>query len=139
MRKYLVIITVAIVLAIVGYTYFMYFNTYDRGFREGVLYNFSRKGDVIKTYEGIIIQPGLRPNSRGGLNTNEFHFSVTDAAIADSLSHCIGKTVQLQYEQYRRSLPWRGENNNVDNKDNGQFIVTGIDKVSETAQQPIGL
>lgn len=114
-----------------SYIYFSYYNSYDKGSREGILYSFSRKGDVFKTYEGVMLQPGLRPSRTGGLNTNEFHFSVTDEAIADSLDKCIGKQIMVHYNQYRKSLPWRGENNNNDNKDKGQYIVDKVENVKE--------
>lgn len=126
MRKVIFFTILILVLAVSGYVYWNYYKTYDEGRREGVLYSFSRKGDVFKTYEGVIIQPGLRSARTGGLNTNEFHFSVTDESVADSLQKCLGKQILVHYNQYRKTLPWRGENNNNDNKDKGQYIVDNI-------------
>ncbi len=126
MRKIIFFTVLILVLAISGYVYWNYYKPYDAGRREGVLYSFSRKGDIFKTYEGVIIQPGLRSARTGGLNTNEFHFSVTDERIADSLQRCLGKQILVHYNQYRKTLPWRGENNNNDNKDKGQYIVDDI-------------
>ncbi len=129
MRKIFFFIIIAILLFISGYVYYSYYYIYDDGGRDGVLYSFSRKGSVFKTYEGIILQPGLRSARTGGLSTNEFHFSVTDESVADSLKKCIGMQVLVHYNQYRKSLPWRGENNNKDNKDKGQYIVDKIQSV----------
>src|SRR5690606_19400757 len=112
-----------------------YYNVYDEGRKEGILYSFSRKGNVFKTYEGVILQPGLRPAKTGGLNTNEFHFSVTDEAIAASLSQLAGKQLEWQYVRYRKSLPWRGDNDNTENKENGQYIIDRI----ESAKAPENL
>ncbi len=126
MRKVIAIFLVVLLVCVSGYIYFYYYNHYDTGVRKGILYSFSRKGNVFKTYEGIMIQPGLRSARTGGLNTNEFHFSVEDEALADSLTRCNGMEVEVHYVQYRRNLPWRGENNNNDNKDKGQFIVDQI-------------
>ncbi|MFT4060973.1 MAG: hypothetical protein QM642_01300 [Edaphocola sp.] len=131
MRKTITFIVLAMALFVAGYVYFSYYNRFDDGGREGVLYSFSRKGNVLKTYEGTILQPGLRSARTGGLNTNEFHFSVTDEAVADSLKKCVGKQVLLHYVKYRKSLPWRGENNNNDNKETGQYIVDQIQSVKE--------
>lgn len=118
------------------YIWFFYFNVVNDGQKEGKLYDFSiAKGNIVKTSEGIMIQPGLRSARAGGLNTNEFHFSVTDKAVADSLSKSIGKVVVVSYIQYRKTLFWRGENNDNDNKEKGQFIVTKILSVSEDAQR----
>ena len=127
MRKTIFFVALVLILSISGYIYFKYYNRYDEGQREGILYSFSRKGDLFKTYEGVILQPGLRSARTGGLNTNEFHFSVTDESVADSLKNLIGMQVRVHYNQYRRSLPWRGENNNNDNKDKGQYIVDKIE------------
>ena len=129
MRKAILIFILAVIAFIAGYIYFSCYMTYDDGGREGILYSFSRKGSVFKTYEGVILQPGLRSARTGGLNTNEFHFSVTDEAVADSLKKCIGMQVLVHYNQYRKSLPWRGENNNNDNKEKGQYIVDKIQTV----------
>ncbi len=117
---------VIVFLGVGGYIYFFYFNVFDSGVKKGILYSFSRKGNVFKTYEGVILLPGLRSARTGGLNTNEFHFSVEDQALADSLTKCNGMEVEIHYLQYRKNLPWRGENNNNDNKDKGQFIVDDI-------------
>lgn len=123
-----------------GYMYWFYFNIYSDGSREGILYKFSRKGNVFKTFEGEIIQPGLRSVQGGVINTNNLSFSVIDIALADSLNKVIGKNVKLHYIQYRKNLPWRGDNyNNNDNNQNvGQYIVDRIEKV-EDVNPNIGL
>jgi hypothetical protein len=43
-----------------------------------------------------------------GLRSNEFKFSVTDDAVADSLMRCSGKHVELRWKRYFSTLPWRG-------------------------------
>ncbi len=135
MGKIIFSIVLILILGISGYIYWFYFNTYDEGRKEGILYSFSRKGNIFKTYEGVILQPGLRPARTGGLNTNEFHFSVTDESIADSLQKCSGMQIEVHYSRYRKSLPWRGDNYNRDNKENGQYIIDRIEsaRVAENA------
>lgn len=131
MRKVLLIVITAIIV-IGGFSvYWFYYNRYGDGMREGILYSFQRKGNVFKTYEGVIIQPGLRPLRQGGLNTNEFYFSVEDPQIADSLVKITGMQIRVHYNTYRKSLPWRGDNYNAVNKDKGQNIVDGIISVSQ--------
>jgi hypothetical protein len=102
MRKIIITVILLLLLAGGGYIYFNYYNHYSSGSKDGILYSFSRKGNVFKTYEGVMLQPGLRPSRTGGLNTNEFHFSVSDEAVADSLEKCIGKQVMVHYNQYRK-------------------------------------
>lgn len=131
MRKVIFIFILALVVFGAGYVYWNYYNVYESGKKEGVLYGFSIKGSVFKTHEGVILQPGLRSAKTGGLNTNEFHFSVVDGTIADSLDKANGMQVEVHYNRYRKSLPWRGDNYNNDNKDKGQYIVDHIESVKK--------
>lgn len=131
MRKALFYIIIIIIFVGGGSTYWFYYNRYGDGMREGILYSFQRKGNVFKTYEGVIIQPGLRPLRQGGLNTNEFYFSVDDPAVADSLLNVTGMQVKVHFNTYRKTLPWRGDNYNTMNKDKGQNMVDAIISVSK--------
>ncbi|RYD58995.1 MAG: hypothetical protein EOP56_01835 [Sphingobacteriales bacterium] len=126
MRSIIVLSILVIVLGIVGYGYWFYYNPYSDGYREGVLQKFSRKGNVFKTHEGELIQLGFGQRNGGYLNAQYFYFSVDDNKIADSLERSIGKIVKVHYNQYRRSLPWRGENYDKVNPERGQYIVDGI-------------
>jgi hypothetical protein len=130
MKKGIVLFFLFLILISAGYVYWNYYNSYSEGTREGVLYKFSRKGDVYKTYEGEMIQPGYRPPAAGGIGSNNFSFSVSNQAIADSLENCMGKNVKLHYVQFRKSLPWRGENYNGKNAETGQYIIDKIEGVS---------
>ncbi len=138
MRKFVFLFTLFILLFGSGYVYWFYYNSFSDGTRDGLLIKFSRKGNVFKTYEGELIQQGLRSyGGSGTINTNNFFFSVCDETIADSLEHIIGKNIKVHYTQYRKSLPWRGDNYNGRNQENGQYIIDRIDKVSEG--QDVGL
>jgi len=131
MRKVIFFSILILVLSVVGYVYWFYYNPFSEGYREGVLQKFSRKGNVFKTHEGEMIQLGFGQRTGGGLNAQYFKFSVTDIALADSLENCLGKSVKLHYIQYRRSLPWRGDKHMNDNLPNGQYIVDEISLVKE--------
>jgi hypothetical protein len=131
MRKIIFFVVLILLLAGTGYVYWFYYNRFEDGRREGILYSFSRRGNVFKTYEGVIIQPGLRPARQGGLNTNEFYFSVTDEALADSLKKCTGMQIEVHYNRFRKHLPWRGENYNNTNKEKGQHIVDKIESIKK--------
>lgn len=133
MKKFVFLFILILLLFGTGYVYWFYYNTFSDGTREGILFKFSTKGNIFKTHEGEMVQPGLRSASGGSINTNNFFFSVTDVKIADSLNKVIGKSVNVHYVQYRKSLPWRGENYNGrnQNQENGQYIIDRIEKVSE--------
>lgn len=133
MRKAIFLTIFILLVSITFYTYWYYYNVAGEGTKDGRLQNFARQGNVFKTFEGDMIQDGFGPRGRN-ITSNVFHFSVTDERIADSLEHrCQGKMVLLHYVQYRRSLPWRGENYTSKNPDQkpGQYIVDRIERVSE--------
>ena len=129
-RKFLWRFFFIAILVIALLVYWFFYNVFSDGYREGVLFKFSRKGDIFKTYEGELVQPGLRSIVGGSINTNNFYFSVTDKALADSLEQVIGKNVKVHYNQFRKTLPWRGDNYNTQNQESGQYIIDRIESVS---------
>lgn len=130
MGKAIIIAILIIILGVTGYSYWFYYNQYSDGYREGVLQKFSRKGNVFKTYEGEIIQMGF--GQRGSyINAQYFFFSVNDERIADTLEKSMGKIVKVHYTQYRRNLPWRGEDYDKQNSERGQYVVDQLTQVKE--------
>lgn len=99
---------VVIVAVLATVVYFQFFFSYAEGVDTGELNYFSRQGIVFKTYEGKIIQNGLKQNTAGA-QSNEFRFSVDDENVADLLMHSTGKQVELHYQRYFHPLWWRGE------------------------------
>jgi hypothetical protein len=125
MKKY---VTVAILILVVVSGIFLYWRFYQpfaEGNRSGLLIRFMNKGYIFKTYEGQMIQAGIRSYPNTPVATNEFEFSVADKAIADSLMNCEGKEVVLHYNEYFGRLPWRGHS---------KYIVDKILQVKEPAQ-----
>ena len=131
MRKVLGISVLVIALFVTGYVYWFYFNSYSDGYREGILQKFSRRDNVFKTNEGEMVLLGFGQKSNGMMNSNFFYFSVTDKALADSLDKCMGKSMRVHYIQYRKSLPWRGDNYNGKNSETGQYVVDHIDNLKD--------
>ncbi len=123
------IFLVLVVGGVLGWWF--YFKVYSDGLREGILIKFSKKGNVFKTYEGEIVQPGLRSMNAGAINTNNFFFSVIDKKIADSLDKVAGKSVKLHYNQYKKALPWRGDDYGNQNQEAGQYIIDSIVSVGD--------
>jgi hypothetical protein len=133
MRKVILLLSVAIIMGVTAYVYWFYYSVYSDGYREGALQKFSRRGNLFKTFEGEMVQLGFGQRANTGLvNSNYFYFSVSDKGIADSLNANTGRIVKLHYVQYRRSLPWRGDNYNEKNSDKGQYIVDRIVGVDST-------
>jgi hypothetical protein len=123
-------IVALILLIISGIIYWQYFYVFSEGMREGVLYKFSRKGNVFKTYEGEMQLPGVRTMTPNGLTSNNFYFSVSDQKLADSLEDAIGKSVKVHYNQYKKTLPWRGDNYGNKNSEPGQYVIDRIESVT---------
>ena len=128
MGKWIAASVVLILVVVAGYMYWFYYNPYSDGYREGVLQKFSRKGNVFKTYEGEMIQLGF--GQRGAaINSQYYYFSVDDVQLADTLEKSLGKIIRVHYTQYRRNLPWRGENYDKVNADKGQYVVDQLAEV----------
>lgn len=117
--KVITIVSITFVLALTLFIYFRFFFVYSSGVNAGDINYFQRQGIVFKTYEGKMIQSGFKANTDGinGLRSNEFKFSVTDKAVADTLMRCSGKHVELRWKRYMATLPWRG---------NSQYIATEV-------------
>lgn len=102
-----------IAILLVGGAVFGYFKFYfpltSEGVKAGELNQLMHKGWIWKTYEGSLIQTGIKSNKNtGGIQSNQFDFSVVDKQVADSLMRLTGKMVQLKYKEYNGVLPWRG-------------------------------
>lgn len=102
-------ITLAIIIVILsGFIYYRYYFVFGDGVKAGELNYVVRKGYVFKTYEGKLIQTGLRSKQTGTIQSNEFEFSVDDKTIAEKMMMNSGKTFELHYKEYVSTLPWRG-------------------------------
>lgn len=117
---------IIVILALAGFLFFRFYFVFGEGVKAGELNQVVYKGYVFKTYEGRLIQAGLRgTGSKSGSITMEsyvFEFSVADKAVADSLMRCSGKNVELHYKEYLGTLPWRGQQ---------KYIVDRILSVNE--------
>lgn len=87
--------------------YFRYYFVFGEGAKAGELNYLVHKGVLFKTYEGRLIQSGVRGQS-GAMQSNEFMFSVEDPELARKLMANSGQVFNLHYREYRGALPWRG-------------------------------
>ena len=107
LRKYS-LIALAIILGVLGLMYFTATHlSYSDGERAGMVVKLSRKGNIVKTYEGELNVGGI-----GG--SNMWQFSVdgdkTDPIVVgleDALTK--GIRVKVHYEERYWSLPWKGD------------------------------
>lgn len=108
MKKFIVIVTLLVLLALTLFIYFKFFFVFGEGVKNGELNYVVYKGYIFKTYEGKLIQQGFRSEGSGKMGSNEFEFSVSDKKIAERLMHAGGEEVELHYKEYNHVLPWRG-------------------------------
>jgi hypothetical protein len=113
-----------LVLSLGIFIYVRFYYVFGAGVKSGELNYLVYKGVLFKTYEGKLIQSGFRADKPGGLQSNQFDFSVTDEDIAKRLMVAGGKNVQLHYKEYLGVLPWRGYT---------KFIVDSIITIEEPA------
>jgi hypothetical protein len=85
-----------------------YYYVFGEGVKSGELNYVVRKGNVFKTYEGKLIQAGLRSKAAGSISSYEFEFSVVDDSIANVMMLNSGKYFDLHYKEYKGAIPWRG-------------------------------
>lgn len=108
LKKIRNIAIIVVILALALFVAIRYYYPYGEGVKSGQLNFVVHKGVIFKTYEGRLIQSGYWSKKPGGIQSNEFNFSITDAAIADSLMNAGGEIVDLHYKEYFGALPWRG-------------------------------
>ena len=109
---------IILILALAGYIYWKYYFPYTSdGVKSGYLNFAVRKGQLFKTYEGKLIQEGIRSKTVGAIQSNEFEFSIKSKRIFDVLKVNSGKIFDLHYKEYNGVIPWRG---------NSRYIVDSI-------------
>jgi len=101
-------LTIIILLILVGFIYWKFYFVFGEGVKSGELNYVVKKGVVFKTYEGKLIQSGLRSKAPNTIQSYDFEFSVLDERIAEKLMSNGGKTFDLHYKEYNGALPWRG-------------------------------
>jgi hypothetical protein len=124
MKKFLGIAIAVVVAGLVIFILFRYFFVFGEGVKAGELNYVVKKGYIFKTYEGKLIQSGLRSRTPGTIQSYEFEFSISNEAVAQKLMLSSGKNVELHYKEYIGALPWRGYSN---------FVVDSIVAITDPA------
>ena len=107
-----------VVIGLACFVYVKFCFVYSEGVNEGDINYFQKEGFIFKTYEGKMIQTGLKSSkAQGSIQSNEFKFSVEDERVANLINAGSNVGVKLHWKRYLGTLPWRG---------NSQFIVDSI-------------
>jgi len=108
-KRFLIYLSIIIVLVLLGYGYWRYFFTYSEGNRTGLLQKFSRKGTLFKTYEGELVLSSIKSTSDVSIASEKFFFSVNDKELAKKMMGMEGQRVILHYQQKNAAILWRGD------------------------------
>jgi len=125
MKKFLLILSLIIVVGLLIFFYFRYTFVFGEGTKAGELNFFVKKGYIWKTYEGRLIQTGYKSKVPGSIQSNEFEFSVVDERVASILMSNSGAVLELRYKEYLGTLPWRGMS---------KYIVDSVVSVTRDAR-----
>lgn len=103
MKKFLFFGLTAFALLFAGYLAFVYYIPYSEGVRAGELIKISKKGVLMKTWEGEI--------SQGISGAQIFSFSILDSEekVIEDLQKFEGKYVKLNYIERYKTFPWWGD------------------------------
>ena len=108
MRKFLGLTVTIIILIVIIVLAWRFYVPFGEGVKSGELNYVVKKGYVFKTYEGKLIQSGIRSRQPGSIQSYEFEFSVQREDLAQRLMVNSGKEFVLHYKEYYGKLPWRG-------------------------------
>ncbi len=108
MKKFWSVLMLILLLGGAAFFYFRYYFVFGEGVKSGELNYVVYKGVLFKTYEGKLIQSGLRSKTAGSIQSYEFDFSVANEDVARELMLQSGNVVELHYKEYFGVLPWRG-------------------------------
>lgn len=102
-KKFFLYLLLFVALITTLYFTFIYYVPYSEGVRSGELIKISKKGYVIKTWEGEI--------SQGISGAQVFKFSVMDnqPQVIDSLKKFQGNFVKVEYVERYKTFFWWGD------------------------------
>jgi hypothetical protein len=127
-RKIRNIMLLVIFLGLPGWGGIRFYYPFAEGVKSGKLNYIVYKGLIFKTYEGKLIQSGIKSSVGGGIRSNEFEFSVGKKELAEQLMRAGGKTVELHYTEYFDAIPWRGYS---------RYVVDGIISISDVPTEDV--
>src|ERR1044072_3808717 len=108
MKKIIFIVVAILLTGAAIIIYWKYFFVFGEGVKSGHLNYVVLKGDIWKTYEGKLIQEGIRSRTAGSIQSYEFEFSVVNKSIAEKLMANSGKGFDLRCGEFHNATPWRG-------------------------------
>lgn len=111
------LILLLILLVAIGIGIYYLFGNYSSGYRAGTMMKFSKKGTVLKTYEGqlnlgmVLNEPEAQHTPTTVNNLWSFTVKSGDTATIRKIEHALltGTRVKLHYNEKFVRLFWRGD------------------------------
>jgi len=103
---------IIILILVIAVFVFLMMANYSSGFRAGVPTKISKKGVIIKTYEGTLNIGGLTNSSEGAIPTTwDFTIKRSADSVVTKIDKAIlnGNRVKLMYEEKYVKFFWLGD------------------------------
>src|SRR3954468_6346591 len=95
----ILLITLSILVLGIAIMFLIFNYTYSEGSRAGVVIKFSKKGYILKTYEGELNMGGMGNLPNTAQMNLIWYFSVNNKVLADTLMNLEGRKVSLHYTE----------------------------------------
>ncbi len=111
MKRKLIFGFLLLLLLGIGIGSYFVFGNYSTGYRTGTVMKLSKKGAIIKTWEGQLNVGGLQDGDGDGMSTTVWDFSVREDEVMDDLEAAVdhGKRVKLRYHEKFYKLSFFGD------------------------------
>lgn len=121
MKQFLKYAGISIFLVLIVYVLFIYFVTFSEGYRAGELIKISKRGMIIKTWEGRL--------SQGVSEEQQFNFSVQkgDKEVLEKLKEFQGERVKVTYIERFGTFFWLGDT---------KYYVKNVELLQNRQQSP---
>ena len=106
------LIGIIVLLLLLGIAAYYYYGNYSEGERAGIMFKLSKKGTILKTFEGEL-NVGNYLTDNTNLSSSVWKFSVDDdqEEVIKKLEDAIlnGRRVKILYKEKFIYVPWRGD------------------------------
>lgn len=91
-------------------SYFV-FGSYSQGYRAGTVMKISKKGVMVKTWEGELNVGGLQDPGEDGMATTVWNFTVSEDSVVEKIESAVdqGKRVKLMYKEKFYQFDFMGD------------------------------
>lgn len=131
-KTWLWIIAIGVGLGLIYAGYVIWFTPYSEGaVQYGYVEKIDKRGHAFKTFEGVII-PYKAINDTIEPYSGDLVFSTTDPHVAAELRKLLlgNLPARVEYDTYRRIVPWRGSS---------KVVITKVDTADVTKIWPVTL